>query len=268
MKLSKELLRKAQRIALANIGITPKAFDLWRDLVSARDEGDGLHFEAPEAQPGEIVIYGAIVSEADAAFQRECWGDESMTTGKMFRDQMNAIEGAVKIRLNSPGGDVWELSTMIQAIDERGSEVSCVVDGLAASAASLLMAACPDVTVARMGNVMIHRAWTCECGNALDFRKTAAMMDSTDTQAAGIYAARTGEKPEKMLELMSTETWYTAKEAVTLGLADRVMEAKKPEDDDDSSKMSTVGSPSASSVEEVNARRARFHTLLALGATR
>ena len=271
-----EMLRAAQRIALANAGITPEAFEKWRrfaplDLLpekgplgSALESDVRLSMREPEGN--EIFVYGPIMSEEDADLHRWSFPEASIVTAKQFQEQLAGISGEAKLRINSPGGAVWELASMIQALDERPGKVVAVVDGLAASAASLLMAVCDHVTVARLGNIMIHRAWTCDCGSAVELQQTVEMLGKMDLQAARIYAERMDVSPDAVLELLTAETWYSAHEAVEAGLANAVQE-KRREDDDEGGETNnqTTAAGDESAVEAANDRRRRFHAILGLG---
>ena len=245
-----------QRLVLASIGVTPAAFQMWSDNNEAThptlvaDGQDG-------AAPGEILIYGMIVPHDMARIYQSWFGDDSVMSGKMFREALSAISGDVLIRFNSPGGHVWEASTIVQAIDERGSEVKGIVDGVAASAASLIMAACEDVTMARMANVMIHQGWSCDCGTGDELRATADMLDSIDAQAAKLYSDRMPDtSKDEVMALMAKETWFSADEAVEAGLADRVF---VKDDDGEGGDEGAMALASAASSY-------RFHALLATGA--
>ena len=241
-----------QRLVLASIGVTPTAFQRWSEVGVAPSPSLGADGQ-DGAEAGEILIYGMIVPHDQARIYQNWFGDDSVMSGKMFREALSAISGDVLIRFNSPGGHVWEASTIVQAIDERGSEVKGIVDGVAASAASLIMAACEDVTMARMANVMIHQGWACDCGTGGELRATADMLDSIDDQAAKLYADRMPDTSKKeVMALMAKETWFSADEAVEAGLADRVF----VRDDGDEG---AIASASAAS-------RDRFHALLATGA--
>lgn len=243
---------------LASLGITPGAFERWSGLTldeAIEESGKTLidHLKAQSttaAADGEILIYGLIVPHSKIEIYRRWFGDESVISNQLFREQLNEISGEVTLRVNSPGGDVWEASGMIQAVDER-SRTSCIVDGLAASAASMIMVACEDVTMARMANVMIHRSWTCNCGNANDFRTLANLLEKVDRQAATLYAEKMGKKPEEVLEMLTDESWFTAQEAVEVGLADKVFKKSQQDDDD-------------TQAQALAARNERFQKLTAI----
>ena len=204
-------LKPAVRNVLGHFGVHASALDRWTPELQSSDDSS------------EILIYGPIVPDRELAWMREWMGDESAVSGKSFREELKAVEGDVTIRINSPGGDAWEGSTMVQAINERSGMVRCMVDGLAGSAASLVMAACTDITMAKLSNVMIHGASSWNYGTADDFRKVADLLEKINEQAASLYLERmTDLSADDVLALMTEETWYTAEEAVEVGLADRV----------------------------------------------
>ena len=197
-------------------GVSQRCYDAWEAAVRPRQKADG-----------EIHIYGLILSEGEAAWGR-MFGDESAVTATQFRKDLEAIKGDVVIRINSDGGDAFEASAIIQAIQERGSGVKCIVDGMAASAASLVACVCPDVTVAKMGNFMIHRAATWVTGDADALRQAADFLGGIDDQAAKIYHSRAKDESEKsILKMMADETYLTAEESVKIGFADRVFEPEE-----------------------------------------
>ena len=208
---------KTLALFLAKLGVAPKAYEQWHGSPRLqRDGGDN-----------EILIYGLIIPHGDVAIFREWFGDETVISNQMFREQLAEITGEVTLRINSPGGDVFEASGMVQAVQEREGDVKCIVDGVAASAASLIMAACSHVTIAQMGAAMIHRAATGTYGNAPDLRHYADVLDGIDTQAAGIYKNRMKSSKEKIMQMLTDETWFTAEAAVKEGLADEVFDPKK-----------------------------------------
>lgn len=136
----------------------------------------------------------------------------------------------MEVRLNSPGGDVWDGASIMNALRTHRARVEVYVDGLAASIASVIAMGGDEIIMSRGSQMMIHCASTIIWGNAVNLRKRAAMLDKTDANIAGIYAARAGGDAEDWLALMEAETWYNAAEAVAAGLADRTDEP--PADDE------------------------------------
>lgn len=130
----------------------------------------------------------------------------------------------IVLRINSPGGDVFEARAMMAAIAEHPATVTAKVDGLAASAATALTLACDSVEIVEGGFYMIHKAWTFEIGNADDMRTTADLLDKIDGVLADGYAKKTGKTRDDVIGLMAAETWLTAEDAVEAGFANSVIE--------------------------------------------
>ena len=129
---------------------------------------------------------------------------------------------------------------MIQRLQERmnaGARVTGTVDGIAASAASLLSSVCSDLTIAQMGQLMVHEGWGVMQGNKHAFRDAADVLDGIDTSAANVYAGRTGESTEAMLKVMKDETYMNAEQALEAGFVDRIMAVETKAKDDKSAKV-------------------------------
>ena len=125
-----------------------------------------------------------------------------------------------------------------------------VIDGMAASAGSLVMLAASNIQIAAMGSVVIHKVWVAEVGNADVFRKTADEMDRHDAVYADLLSKRLGDDVDVMT-LLAAETWYTATEAVEAGLADSKIEIK---------------TEPKKKAQTNAARNARFRAMLAMEA--
>lgn len=140
-----------------------------------------------------------------------------------FVKDFNAITApTIHLRINSPGGDVFDGRAIATAISQHPSNVIAHVDGLAASAASYVAIAAKRVEMAPGAFMMIHKAWTLAFGNAEDLLSTAALLEKIDGSLAADYAKKTGKSVAQVEKWMSAETWFTAEEAVTEGFADSV----------------------------------------------
>lgn len=217
---------RVQVVSRAHYGVRPEAFNKWADL-NARMK------KKPEGA-AEIQIYGLILPHEEVTFMRDCFGDETAMSGKMFRDAMSAMEGDVTLRINSDGGDVFEASTMLAAIrehQEAGFAVNAVVDGIAASAASLLACAADRTVMAEMAFIMIHEASGGMYGRSKDMENGAKLLADMNGMAADLYAKRTGMEKEEILRMMDDETFLAAPDAVEMGFAAAIMEvpAEDPE---------------------------------------
>ena len=148
-------------------------------------------------------------------------------TARDFATLLDGIGGDVSVRLNSPGGSAYDGLAIYSLLRARPGTVSVTVDGLAASAASVVaMAASPGgLAVAKNATLMVHEAFAVEFGNAADMRQTADLLDRASDNIASIYAERTGQSAGQWRAAMRAETWYVGQEAVDAGLADRVLAA-------------------------------------------
>ncbi|RPE40265.1 ATP-dependent Clp endopeptidase proteolytic subunit ClpP [Streptomyces sp. Ag109_O5-1] len=144
-----------------------------------------------------------------------------------FVAELAQINGDLEVHINSPGGDVFDGLAIYNSLAQRPGNVTTVVDGLAASAASFIAQAGKVRTIAPGAMMMIHDAAGACYGNASDMRELADLLDKVSDNLASIYADRTG-RADGWRDAMKAETWYTADEAVAAGLAHRV--AERPEE--------------------------------------
>lgn len=128
----------------------------------------------------------------------------------------------IDLRLNSPGGSVFDGVAIHNALVNHRARVDVTVDGVAASIASVIAMAGDSITMGRGTRMMIHNASGLVWGQAADMRKIANLLDELGKDIAGFYADRAGEDVDHWLALMDAETWYSAQEAVDAGLADAV----------------------------------------------
>lgn len=174
----------------------------------------GLRFVARADKTADIYVYGVIGDDF--------WGDG--ITAKGFADNLKGL-GDVKVlnvHINSDGGDVFQGRTIYSLLSAHPAKVTVKVDGLAASAASLIAMAGDTIEMAEGSFLMIHQAWTVTRGRSSDLRKTADLMDQVNETMVSSYTKRSKQKPEKIRKMMEDETWMEASEAVSLGFADVV----------------------------------------------
>ncbi|MFI6368917.1 head maturation protease, ClpP-related [Nocardia sp. NPDC050630] len=146
------------------------------------------------------------------------WGVSAATFAK---DLAQISAENITVRINSPGGDVYEAIALLNTLRGHPARITTVVDGLAASAASFVAMAGDEVVVGRNAELMIHDAWVYASGNAEELRKHAENLDRISNNIASIYAEKAGGTVEEWRAVMQAETWFSAAEAVTAGLADR-----------------------------------------------
>ena len=190
--------------------------------------------DAPPGEPAVLRLEGPISEET-------WWGDEA--TPQMFRDELEAHPGDVVVYINSPGGDVIAATQIYTMLVEHKGAVTVKIEGLAASAASIVAMAGDAVLMAPTAYMMIHDAGTIAMGNAEDLRQAADMLDEIDRGIRDAYRLKTGLRDSKLEQLMDDETWMSARTAIELGFADGYIGAAAPgepeepedpdEDDDD-----------------------------------
>jgi ATP-dependent Clp endopeptidase proteolytic subunit ClpP len=158
----------------------------------------------------EVMIYDAIGA----------WG----ITAEQFIRDLKAIDAEkITIRINTPGGEVFDGFAIYNAIRNHAAEITTQVDGLAASAGSLIAIAGSEVRMAKNSYLMIHNTQGGVMGDADAMRKEAALLEKLNSTIADAYDAKAGKGRKYWLNLMSDETWMTAGEAVDAGLADEVL---------------------------------------------
>lgn len=157
--------------------------------------------------------------------------------GSTAEDVIAELEGVtspnLRVRINSPGGSVFEGIAIANALRAHPANVTVQVDSLAASIASVIAMAGDTIVMAPNSMLMIHDASGMCMGDASDMEQMAAVLDTISDNIAGAYAARAGGTVEDWRAAMRAESWYKAQDAVDAGLADEAMPAgAKPADDD------------------------------------
>lgn len=141
-----------------------------------------------------------------------------------FVKDLDGIEAStINLRINSPGGDVFDGLAMYNALKNHSAKVIATIDGIALSAASFIAMAADEIVMERNAQMMIHDAMGVAIGlNATEMQDMVNLLEKNSDNIADIYAQKAGGTVESWREAMKAETWYSAEEAVAAGLADRV----------------------------------------------
>ena len=169
-----------------------------------------------ETEPEQriLTLNGTIAEES--------WFDDDITP-QLFREELNAGSGDITVWINSPGGDCVAAAQIYNMLmDYRGS-VTVKIDGIAASAASVIAMAGTRVLVSPVSMLMIHNPATMAMGDAAEMQKAIAMLDEVKESIINAYEIKTGMSRAKLSHLMDAETWMDAHTAVDLGFADEIM---------------------------------------------
>jgi ATP-dependent Clp protease protease subunit len=147
-------------------------------------------------------------------------------TAKQFTEDLQALDvDTINLHINSPGGSVFEGTTIFNALKQHRAQVITHVDGLAASIASIIALAGDEVRMAENAFMMIHDPWTVSMGDAAALRKDAAILDKIGVMLVQTYVNVSHKDAAIIKDWMSAETWFTADEAVAAGLATSVTKA-------------------------------------------
>ena len=149
------------------------------------------------------------------------WGDE--ITPQMFRSELNAAEGDIDLWINSPGGDCYAAAQIYNMLMEYKGNVNVKIDGIAASAASVVAMAGSTVEISPLGMLMIHNPMTVSIGDTHEMERTITFLAEIKESIINAYEIKTGLSRAKISRLMDAETWMNAKKAVELGFADSVL---------------------------------------------
>lgn len=152
----------------------------------------------------------------------ETWyGDE--VTPQLFKDELNAGSGNITVWINSPGGDVFAAAQIYNMLRDYKGSVTVKIDGIAASAASVIAMAGDTVYVSPVAMIMIHNPATIAVGEAKDMERASAMLGEVKESILNAYEEKTHLARGKLSRMMDDETWFNAKKAVELGFADKLL---------------------------------------------
>lgn len=141
-------------------------------------------------------------------------------TPQLFKDELNSGEGNITVWINSPGGDCVAAAQIYNMLSEYKGNVTIKIDGIAASAASVIAMAGNKVLMSPVSMMMIHNPATGAYGDHAEFSKAIEMLDEVKESIINAYVIRTGLSRTKLAHLMDSETWMNANKAIELGFAD------------------------------------------------
>ena len=174
--------------------------------------------QADEGSERVLELYGTIAETS--------WFDDDVTP-QMFHDELFAGKGPVTVWLNSPGGDCIAASQIYTMLMDYKDDVTIKIDGIAASAASVIAMAGTRVLMAPTALMMIHNPMTMAYGNQADMEKAIEMLDEVKESIMNAYEIKTSLSRAKLSHLMDSETWMNANKAIELGFADDILKDSK-----------------------------------------
>ncbi|WP_296561423.1 head maturation protease, ClpP-related [uncultured Acetobacterium sp.] len=166
----------------------------------------------------------------NGAIAEESWfGDE--VTPKQFKSELVSGEGDIDIWINSPGGDCIAASQIYNMLMDYKGNVTVKIDGIAASAASVIAMAGTTVKVSPTSLMMIHNPLTVAIGDSAEMKKAIQMLDEVKESIINAYELKTGQPRAKLSKLMDGETWLNANKSLELGFADEMLFEKNETQD-------------------------------------
>lgn len=159
----------------------------------------------------------------------ESWFDDDVTP-QLFKDELNKGNGNITVWINSPGGDCVAAAQIYNMLIDYKGDVTVKIDGIAASAASVIAMAGTKVLMSPVSMLMIHNPMTVAFGNKSEMEKAISMLDEVKESIINAYEIKTGMSRAKLSHLMDSETWMDANKAVELGFADDILKRSEAND--------------------------------------
>ena len=193
-----------------------KKFWNWKNKTITNQETE------TQSQERILFLNGTIAEES--------WFDDEVTPA-LFKDELNSGEGDITVWINSPGGDCIAAAQIYNMLMDYKGNVTVKIDGIAASAASVIAMAGNKVTVSPVSMIMIHNPATIAAGDTDEMQKAIAMLDEVKESIINAYEIKTGLSRARLSHLMDAETWMDANSAIELGFADEIMQRNTEEDE-------------------------------------
>ena len=170
------------------------------------------------------------ILELNGTIAEYSWYEDDVTP-KQFKDELFSGSGNITLWINSPGGDCIAASQIYTMLMDYPGEVTVKINGLAASAASVIAMAGSKVYMSPTAMMMIHNPMTAAYGNHTDFEKALDMLSEVKESIINAYEIKTSLPRTKLSHLMDDETWMNAKKAVELGFADGILRGQENDEE-------------------------------------
>lgn len=193
--------------------------------------------QAGEEVAERVLFLNGMIAE-------ESWFDDDVTP-ELFREELNAGSGNITVWINSPGGDCVAAAQIYNMLMDYKGEVTVKIDGLAASAASVIAMAGTKVLMSPVSMLMIHNPSTIAFGDKGEMQKAIHMLAEVKESIMNAYEIKTGLNRAKISSMMDAETWMNAHKAVELGFADGILEREDTVEDVEAPDVSAMYSKAA-----------------------
>ena len=177
----------------------------------------------PESEESRTLFLNGAIGE-------DTWLDDTVSPA-LFKADLESGRGDITVWINSPGGDCFAAAEIYNMLLSYDGKVTVMIDGLAASAASVIAMAGDKVIMSPVSMIMIHNPATVAMGDHNDMAKAIDMLEEVKNSIINAYVTKTGLSRNKLSTLMENETWLDSNKAMELHFADEIM--KRPEEDED-----------------------------------
>lgn len=182
----------------------PKQLKFWNVMKNDKEKS------------AELILYGSIGSD-------EYWDDISDKAFKQDIENLGDVEN-ITLHINSPGGSVFSAVAIANTLKNHKAKITANIDGLAASAATIITSACDTVRMPKNALFMVHNPITFAYGNNQDMQKTLEMLNKVKNSIIETYLNKAKTDKETLSELMDNETWMSAEEAKEYGFIDEILD--------------------------------------------
>lgn len=169
------------------------------------ESGNGVH---------NLTLSGSI--------RKRYWDEDKSIDAELVRDALDGVAEDVVIKLNSNGGDVFEGIEIYNYLKSHPSHITVEVTGVAASAATFIVAGADKAVMNTGTTFMVHEASSFAWGNKSELQKVLNALETIDDSIISIYEAKTGQSKEQLTDWMAEEKWFSAEDAVRFNFADEV----------------------------------------------
>ncbi|WP_449461008.1 head maturation protease, ClpP-related [Streptococcus suis] len=174
-----------------------------------------------ETTESVLVLNGTIAEES--------WFDDEITP-KLFKDELENHKGDITVWINSPGGDCIAAAQIYNMLISHKGNVTIKIDGIAASAASVIAMAGTKVLMSPVSMLMIHNPMTIAFGDKHQMKQAISMLDEVKESIMNAYEIKTGLSRQKLSNMMDSETWMNVHTAMELGFADDILQRTEKQD--------------------------------------
>lgn len=213
-----------------------------------------VNLESGQEAEERILFMNGVIAE-------DSWFDDDVTPA-LFKDELNAGTGDITLWINSPGGDCVAAAQIFNMLSEYPGKVTVKIDGLAASAASVIAMAGTEVWMSPVSMMMIHNPATVAWGDHAEMKKAMELLHAVKESIINAYVRKTGQSRAKLSHLMDAETWMDANKAVELGFADDILFQKEEQGDDGDSVDDSTENGTGASDSVMFSRRAVNNALM------